>query len=496
MQPEGDPADKIRRVGVSSQDKNADDFETKESDYGSDESGKIRRYRCRHQGHVEASSQLLMRQKTDVQLCGDASKEHSENRQISVAAVYQLNIDKGADGRVGKPHSPVNSLLSKVQSDSKVKSIAQEQQSYPFNMDNGVSFPDDIMLYLFSRLPAKSIIRFGSVCRSWFRSLVYGSEFCREHLRRQPSRVLFKEDDKFLRSCEVECLNAETPTQLENIQSPIYISYGTKLVGSSHGLICTANGDHDEITICNPSTGKKVLLPGLKTGRNANVHGFAWLNDSYIVVAVASTISYINSEPKYDSWLNIFRQESGQWLRLPDIDGCLFPSAIFVEEKLHWLCRCYNKFQGSCKKIFRLHVRDNNYGWLDMPILGEECLECSPQQVGGLLGLLCRYPSKMDIWMMKQHGREHSWEVLSLISNIDDIKSCIVVCLMGEGKELVLKFGSRIAIYDMEKGTLKFAILEPVQVIQDAIQYFPGVVSPDYNRILPFKDNAAETDEQ
>ncbi|KAK1385451.1 hypothetical protein POM88_023186 [Heracleum sosnowskyi] len=145
--------------------------------------------------------------------------------------------------------------------------------------------PDDIIYYnLLIRLPAKFLVRFRLVCKSWKYNLST-SEFVKAHFTRQQS---VKDQDLLIghRSWSshgviIITRSREIPVTVGPLRTDI-------LLGSINGLVCMASGT--DFSLWNPATGqsKEINLPNHDCKKCSHLLGFSWdpVEDDYKVVIV------------------------------------------------------------------------------------------------------------------------------------------------------------------------------------------------------------------
>ncbi|KAL3648577.1 hypothetical protein CASFOL_004980 [Castilleja foliolosa] len=154
--------------------------------------------------------------------------------------------------------------------------------------------PDDVVIEILTRLPAKPLLKFRCVCKSWL-SIISSHQFIKTHLTNS------KKDPNFthhrimlnwranLKHCSARSLLYEPFTETFNTD---FTSQSSKnsiwVLGSCDGLICLAI-DKKELILWNPTTRIFKTLPdfGVKTSFRSNFAyglGFDKSSDDYKVV--------------------------------------------------------------------------------------------------------------------------------------------------------------------------------------------------------------------
>ncbi|PHT57846.1 hypothetical protein CQW23_00209 [Capsicum baccatum] len=190
--------------------------------------------------------------------------------------------------------------------------------------------PVELISEILSRLPAKSVLQFKSVLKSWL-ALISSPEFAKAHLR---FSVKNTEDIQHL-------------LILGRFRLGI-VRTDTRLAGSCNGLILLAHYSNSQYSILwNPTTGKRKTLPDYRPRwKSYASYGFGYdeLHDDYKVVGIF--YEYI-IECSDDVEVKIYSLRSDCWT---SVDYCgeilnnscyskelISPaSGLFANGKLHW----------------------------------------------------------------------------------------------------------------------------------------------------------------
>lgn len=132
--------------------------------------------------------------------------------------------------------------------------------------DNILYFPPEIMRNILKRLPAKSILRFGCVCKAW-RNLFNTQSFISDHLHHSRDRnhcLLFQRVEIL---SQFHFLDSEMKFREFRTSPPVYLACYTKILGSSNGLLClrmgSAMSDSKSFYLANPSIGQIKRVPDI-----------------------------------------------------------------------------------------------------------------------------------------------------------------------------------------------------------------------------------------
>ncbi|CAK7325655.1 unnamed protein product [Dovyalis caffra] len=207
--------------------------------------------------------------------------------------------------------------------------------------------PEDLLITILITLPAKSLLRFRSVSKSW-NSLITRAEFINIHLAQAKPLLLFHHHNQSysLRS-DNESLDVwsnsdfELPFKREDDDFQI--------IGSCNGVICISNTPQDHghgIILWNPSIGKSLNLelPRL-IDHFHGIFGFGFNSQSndYKIVRVDTPQNQVYCQVyslKERSWKAIdFNPALGYFIRIPSVLWGRSSSYkyVFLNGVLHWL---------------------------------------------------------------------------------------------------------------------------------------------------------------
>ncbi|XP_010274506.1 PREDICTED: F-box protein CPR30-like [Nelumbo nucifera] len=273
--------------------------------------------------------------------------------------------------------------------------------------------PEEIMVDILSRLPAKSLLRFRCVCKSWY-TLLHRPSFIQIHLNRA---VETENDRKIILTCSgtrsLYSVDYDACDKAVLLKHPLGKSV-VELLGSCNGLLCTKASDTGDMFIWNPSTGEYNIVPKTDTKPwndsevwRLAVFGFAFdpmIHDYKLVKIVSiykADIHFCESE------VEVYTLGSNSWRRIPHIPFKIFGyyAGVLVNGALHWMAS-----NGSSELIASFDA------------ITEECREIPKPQsaseqlfnLGVLGGCLCVSTAHgvgvmIELWMMKDYGVGESW---------------------------------------------------------------------------------------
>ncbi|KAL6283261.1 hypothetical protein ACE6H2_014190 [Prunus campanulata] len=324
------------------------------------------------------------------------------------------------------------------------------------------SLPEEIIQHILIRLPVKSLIKCTSVCKTW-RSMIINQSFIRAHLsttvdfanqndvdllllhRISGSSSRNNYQNTFIHKVEDEVHSVHHDKQAfdeySEIEFPIAAkkNYGNshiRVLGTCDGLIffayyipCYAYN----FIICNPAIKKSVTLPnpgitfptqGVKDGASIGF-GFDATTNDYKVMRVV-TLLYEDGTP---TLAEVYSLATGTWRSL----GCVSPACLidkaastaFVNGVLHWPVVCQTDVD-SYYFILTFDLGKEVFSQIPMPKITQWNFKLGLQlsvsdnrksialfmMPNNLFMDYGREDSVLDIWVMKEYGREESWTKL------------------------------------------------------------------------------------
>ncbi|KAL3502458.1 hypothetical protein ACH5RR_036907 [Cinchona calisaya] len=133
-----------------------------------------------------------------------------------------------------------------------------------------MNLPEDILFQVLSRLPAKSLIRFKCVCRSWY-ALLEDQSFILAHANNMINPLKRNVNAQLILSCRDNMTNKRVISMSgdssldrfinQDLPPFFFNNFGQiRIVGPCYGIICLY-GYPDHIALCNPSTREFKILP-------------------------------------------------------------------------------------------------------------------------------------------------------------------------------------------------------------------------------------------
>ena len=351
--------------------------------------------------------------------------------------------------------------------------------------------PAEVIEEILLGLPAKSVLRFRSVCKTWY-SLIANSRFAKAYLARSNQRsspyFLF---GRFEYEKEIFSLHSNPAIDDSSDYIEFDPPYDTgdiwswtsiyKIVGSVNGLICLVDSHHnayEKYFLWNPSVNRSVRLP-LVTNLDQSPYvyclgfGYHAPTNEYKVVR----IMYLDDDTPL---AEIYALNTREWHRFT-----FPPSASFIVQQatvsvsmngaLHWLA--HNFMQDAYHNFILSFDLGDEIVYHEVPVPkdleiegGQYSLEGG--QIAKLNGLLALHggfnnyyechAKKYDVWVMKEYGVVESWTKLYSIDFgvrlgrvIGFKKNGEVLILTSNDKDLLLyEPNSQNITWDLQKNDI------------------------------------------
>uniref|UniRef100_A0A803LL00 F-box domain-containing protein n=1 Tax=Chenopodium quinoa TaxID=63459 RepID=A0A803LL00_CHEQI len=311
-------------------------------------------------------------------------------------------------------------------------SLKRNEQSGQANSQLS-SLPLTLLLDIFSRLPAETLLQLTYVCKEW-NNLINDPEFAKMHLKDSGKR----NDNLYfiLRREKLYLINFHLLNRAVQINHPVVCAKGwTDVLGSCNGLLCLYNED-EELAIWNPLTGRchKIPITKHQSTKGSNVfttfiHGFGYdsINDDY-----KDTDSVYESILSFDLGL-----EECRVVPQPNYDDIYFKRTLWVLE--------------------------------------------------GSLCIICQYPRRgVDIWVMKDYEM-NTWSKLISITQPKPIKSFEYIKPLAYSKnctEVLLDLDyKKLVWYNMKKKTIRHVNISGLPESFDSEVFITSLIDP--NNLIP-----------
>ncbi|XP_074318316.1 F-box/kelch-repeat protein At3g23880-like [Silene latifolia] len=299
---------------------------------------------------------------------------------------------------------------------------------------------DVILMEILPRLPAKTLIRFKSVCKSW-NSIISSWDFVRLYLRHQS--LSSSEADKRLilaGNVRINCYQLDphattTTTTFDYSKTSLYMS----VIGTSNGLLCIRRnrGKFSEYCILNPTTRICRCIRSTLHEELGVVHsfgfGFDHENLDYLIVVV----SEYHNKTRITS---VYSLNKNSWSVFDEIT---FPTdtihplrkyGVLIDDNnlLHWMfwMPALHKYRigcfDICKKKWTYDVLLPRF--YDDPTCNQETYRVDIGINDDCLSLTFKdgIENRYDVWVMKEYGVQESWVMLVSIPVLSCFRGKII----------------------------------------------------------------------
>ncbi|KAK9673155.1 hypothetical protein RND81_12G149800 [Saponaria officinalis] len=295
-----------------------------------------------------------------------------------------------------------------------------KSQSFTLNI------PEEILHYdILTRVPAKSLLRFKSVCKYWY-TLINSSTFINIHQKFSvESRSNDNSSDYFIVSkefgnntCVLTYIDDHNSTRVGNVKIENVDNRNFSIMGSCNGLICLNLNNYSGFKLCNPLTrefSNLIERPRYNIGTIAYQYAFGYnsVGRDYKIVIVTSYKSYNN--PRLHCGVQVYSTRVDSWKQTDEFSHnfCLVGEGETLNNKLHWIVlKDREKDDSNKHDILTFDLHTEKFGgisystklimnkpdlWL-MVLKWRLCTVTRNVTTGGI-----------RIWMMNEYGVSESW---------------------------------------------------------------------------------------
>ncbi|XP_075488578.1 F-box/kelch-repeat protein At3g06240-like [Primulina tabacum] len=344
--------------------------------------------------------------------------------------------------------------------------------------------PQEILIEILSRLPAKSVGKCRCVSKPW------------NNLLSSPLFTSKSHQENLILISSSRSLHTISTTQMDGFSRNLDLLPDTwdVIVGSSDGLVFLTN-EEDGKFLVNPITLQKVHVQdsplALYKPGSFSMHGFGYdsSSDDYKIV----TLSYFDTDNEYepdcaDTFVDVYSVKTGVWKRLdsspydhavPDL-----ASGAFVNGAIHWLASGRDQESGYPSVIAAFDLAREAFDEIPAPS-GVDVYRFVFNKLVVLGGCLCMIDSmgsdEIDVWVMKEYGLVDSWTKFSIKSDRgrDVVKP---LCYVGDGEVVFLTEEESFVVYDPKSGTFRDMVADGVPAkFLDGGTFVESLVSPVFN---------------
>ena len=298
--------------------------------------------------------------------------------------------------------------------------------------------PNEVVREILYRLPAKSLIRFRCISKSW-NSLITSSAFIDSHLTQSllhPSnsnKLIFRHYDITAKVEHYKFIHNDSSfDQYQYVEFPLTNCF--RLIGSVNGLFCLAVYQDEQFILWNPYIRKFITLPrDYDHVLSRSVFGFDARTNDYKVVRIAFPYT-----PK-PLLVEVYSLKEGSWRRKASAAASLLPGITndiwcrrdaFINGAVHFGVRdCINTPRLKVgPSVLSFDLSDEVFHMTTLPKFGAK----TDYDIFGFRGSLSVvYIELVDnkcccfIWVMKECGVVKSWTKLFTINLSGEFRSVL-----------------------------------------------------------------------
>ncbi|KAG5574457.1 hypothetical protein H5410_054591 [Solanum commersonii] len=351
----------------------------------------------------------------------------AKKKKKSIANIEKTNLFKQISISNGEEATKFSRCKQKKKSNQiskgkRMSSDTTEQMDIVCPQAKGNQFNEEIIIEILSKIPARSILQFNCVSKSW-KELISNRYFKMKHLDhskndQNSNKLLINK--KCLDKDDVFNLYCSTLSSVQVVEDEQKLDWPSNcnpedsvLYCSCDGLVLLAiyNGLDRHLLLWNPSTRESIVLPHPKS------------RPKYCILAIDlhETCQEITVEIftlKGGSWKEICKYPLGIH-RVIGVKDCGMYSLAFVHGAFHWV-----GLSSHCCTIVSFNISNEVYG--EKPLLEHMCniykarfIEYGISVLGGMLCFCSTYfnpwGGMFKLWMMKEYGVKESWiELLTI----------------------------------------------------------------------------------
>lgn len=358
---------------------------------------------------------------------------------------------------------------------------------------NGIkNLPPEIMVYILSKLPLTSLVKFKCVCRAW-RILAQD-----RHLENFNNQCLIFHSNSPIKNhlsfADFDSVYTNEETVVKKVHMPFCSPMVPELniIGSCNGLLCFSHGSlNNGLYICNPFTGQYRDLPETNQYPKQYVvlgFGFHHRTKEYKVIKIMYYWPDVQKVYCFSlkSDVQIFTLGTSLWRSLGQTSHFLHQwpgTPVTINGRLHWESR-HRKYSPS-RNIVSFDLEDEKFRVVNKP--DSLVLRTWDYLVvlRNCLAVVChRNYKEIEIWVMKEYDVQESWikefkigsyipKVLKEKEDYGSIKiSKMILCsreryervlgILRNGEILLEYKGSTLVLYDPQSGNFKDLIFKGI----------------------------------
>lgn len=349
------------------------------------------------------------------------------------------------------------------------------------------NLPPELIFYLFTKLPVKSLFRFKCISKSTL-ALISDPSFVKIYSTTSQRQRLLLSTPSF-NSVDLETASSDGKLVLE--QQDLQETDSLSIYGSScNGLVCLKKMKYVQVPIeglllSYPRIGSFVIYnPSTRESRTiahdenddinhvllTPLYGFGYLesSDDYKFVKFYD----------YTSTVEIFSLRDSSWKIIKNVFEFRRVSCgpgIYLNGAIHWLMTTESL-------IAAFDLEEEKFRTFRVP----EVFKSKFDYFHGVLGdcLVLYGSSPYQFWVMKKYGVEESWTEISISMPFDSMQP---LCYIKDSGEMLLVLDKKkLVIYNEDLGTCKDLALKGDSmllstIIQSSMVHVESLISPNFN---------------
>ncbi|CAI9117973.1 OLC1v1019467C1 [Oldenlandia corymbosa var. corymbosa] len=281
------------------------------------------------------------------------------------------------------------------------------------------SLPNELIIEILTWLPAKTLLRFRCVSKSW-RAVISTMKFIKSQLKKSSFETRYFPLAPVFFGDEYSVIEAKP------VEDPFINSSKAPIVAAANGIVCI-NVEKD-FYFRNPTIRKYKELPRFRDlpkerGQIQALFGY-----------------------NQEKWIAVYSGNTNKWRRIHGFVGGMGERYFLLSGKIYW-----GKGTSEKAKIHYFDLKTGTCGMLQQPKHGKGSCDMVFGVLQYDLAVCCYHrTSHVNMWIMKENGGKQSWTRVLLVPKYMDPcreMSCQPVFMSKDGK-ILFGFWKLMALSD------------------------------------------------
>ncbi|PRQ28739.1 putative F-box domain-containing protein [Rosa chinensis] len=375
--------------------------------------------------------------------------------------------------------------------------MAGEPDSAPQTNTVSPEFDDDSIAEIVSRLPAKSLLRFRCVRKSW-RALISNPSFVKQHLSKVNTNHRFNllVGTRPSQASVVKVDDDGDVAVTQELKYPVtsdFPDFFPVIYGSCNGLICM-EFEMGNIILWNPCTREFKQLPQPELdGREYDFVSFVCFAgfgyDSTIADFKVIRATKIYEKP---TTLQVFTLKTGSWRTITDFNRireeseCIIlreKQGFLLNETLHWVALLSGaEYEEGTLGIVSIGLAEEKFQVMALLPCGRPAPNSPVSTSVVMVGNSLFVYHEFGIWLMKEYGVEESWTEVACISPVvlpdQHFNSMLTPLCICDNGEVLLNHRQALGVYNPEGKTFRSVTWNCEEYSPQCVAYVETLVSP------------------